>query len=277
MDLPEMPLTRPRGFTLVDVLVAMVLFGIIGMAATRTLLSLERTLRGVRERASLDRAFDAALTFVASELSDVGPGDLLVTTHDSLTYRALRATGLACLVRPGEIRLLADRLSGSRRPDPGRDSLLLYAEADTTSAHGLGWIAVPIRSVGSGSCNGRAAVTLGTALDTVGLMLQDSVPQLLPVRTFETMQLRLYRSLGAWWLGARSVSTGEAIQPLAGPFDTTGSGFAFYDSAGGPAALPAAVSGIDLRLSGRALGWNGQASEHVDSAGISLEPRNLHP
>jgi hypothetical protein len=50
------------------------------------------------------------------------------------------------------------------------------------------------------------------------------VPIGTPVRFYEIMQLKLYRSEGNSWLGARSVSAGEAIQPILGPL-TDGDGF----------------------------------------------------
>ena len=275
MELRAMPLTPRSGFTLVDTLIAMVLFGIIGTVATRTVLGMERTLRGARDRAATERAFESALMFFSSELSDAGPGDLLVTAPDSLTYRAVRASGLACRVGTSEIRLLADRFSVPRRLQAGRDSLLLHGNSDTLSSHGRGWLAVPILSVGSATCDGRAAISVGTVLDTAVWARPATPDALVPVRSFEVMQVRLYQSLGGWWIGARSVSTGETIQPLAGPFENPGSGFAYLDSTHSSTPTAEAVRSLRLTLSSRGAGWNGASGTYQDSATLSLEPRNL--
>jgi hypothetical protein len=181
---------------------------------------------------------------------------------------------LACLVGPSEIRLLADRLDVPRRIQPGRDSLLLHADADTLSSHGRSWRALSVLSVGDATCDGRTAISIGTVLDTS--TLNPPAPgALVPVRVFEVMQVRLYRSLNAWWIGARSVSTGEAIQPLAGPFEIAGSGFSYLDSAGGSTSMPEAIRGLRLTLSSRGVGWNGEGGIHEDSATLIVEPRNL--
>jgi hypothetical protein len=57
------------------------------------------------------------------------------------------------------------------------------------------------------------------------------------------MQIKLYQSQGNYWLGARSVSAGEVIQPVLGPLDNNGLSFAFRDSAGGS---PGGHSRFDL-------------------------------
>lgn len=272
-----MPLTPRAGFTLIDVLVAMVLFGIVGTLATRTVLGLERTLRGARDRAGIEHAFESAFTFLSSELAEAGPGDLLVTAPESLTYRSIRSSGVACLIGPAEIRLLADRLAGWRQVQAGRDSLMLYTGSDTLSNLGRGWRALPVLAVGGASCGGRGATSIQTVLDTASMILPAAPGALVPVRTYEVMQVRLYRSTGGWWVGVRSVSTGEGIQPMAGPFENPGSGFVYLDSTRNPTPSPAAVRSLRLTLSSRGTGWSGDAGAYGESATLSVEPRNLQP
>jgi len=82
------------------------------------------------------------------------------------------------------------------------------------------------------------------------------------VRIVELMELKAYQSEGQWWLGARSVSAGEAIQPVAGPLeDQDGFRLLYLNRAGGPTVDPGAVAAIriavrgvnqELRLSGAA-------------------------
>jgi prepilin-type N-terminal cleavage/methylation domain-containing protein len=266
---------RRAGFTLPDLLIAMVLLALIATVAGRMLLGFARTLRGERERANLETAFDAALGYFAFELSDVSPADLQSLSPDSMEYRATRTTGLACLVAGGEVRLLTESLSGLRQPQAGRDSLLLYVGRSSGAFH-PDWVTLPILAVGNATCDTQSALRLATTIDTAVISLA-VLPALVPVATFERMQVRLYQSLGATWLGARSVSAGEAVQPLAGPFDAPGPGLAFLDSTGNPTSIVAAVRQLELTLLGRAAGWNGAAGAHPAAASLRLSPSNLQP
>jgi hypothetical protein len=130
-----------------------------------------------------------------------------------------------------------------------------------------------------GTCAGAPALALGTTIDPV-LAAADSIRLDAPVRTFEVMQLRLYRAAPAWWLGARSVSGGEIIQPVLGPLDPGGLRLAYFDSTGGPASQANSVRGIRVTLIGataRAVRPTADAGAAVlhDSAGGWLPLRNL--
>lgn len=266
---------RRGGFTLPDLLIAMALLALIATVAVQMLLGFARTLRGERERANLEGAFDAALGYFAAELSDLAPPDLQRLSRDSMEYRAMRTTGLACLVGAGEVRLLTESLSGSRQPQASRDSLLLYLGRTPGPPH-PDWVTLPILAVGGTTCGGRPAIRLATTFDTA-IISTATLPALMPIATFERMQLRLYQSLGATWLGARSVSAGETVQPLAGPFDGVGPGLAFLDSTGNPAPVAASVRQVELTLSGRVVGWDGAPGAHTASTRLRLTPANLQP
>jgi hypothetical protein len=65
------------------------------------------------------------------------------------------------------------------------------------------------------------------------------------------MELKAYQSDGQWWLGARSVSSAEAIQPMAGPLDEAdGFRLEYLDRNESPTADPKAVAGIRISLRG---------------------------
>ena len=266
---------RRAGFTLPDLMIGMVLLALIATVAVQMLLGFVRTQRAERERASLEAAFDAALGYFAVELADLAPSDLQSLSRDSMEYRAMRTTGLACLVAAGEVRLLTQSLSGSRQPQAGRDSLLLYVGQTAGSIH-PDWITLPILAVSGSMCGARPALRLATTIDTVRIP-PATLPALAPAATFERMQVRLYQSLGATWLGARSVSAGETVQPLAGPFERPGPGLAFLDSAGDPTSVVTTVRQVELTLSGVAAGWNGAPAAHSASATLRLSPANLQP
>lgn len=271
-----MPVNPRRGFTLADLLVGIVLLGLVATLCARMVLSFCRQLRAEQERAGVETGFDVAMEFLGAELADVAPGDLRQVGSDSLVYRASRSTGIACRVSSTAIDVLRERLFETRLPQPGRDSLLLYMGREGTRDGVDDWVVLPLLGVGSGSCGGRPSLRLATLIDTSVIRIA-ALPPLNPIRSFEVMQARLYRSLGTWWLGARSVSAGEGIQPLAGPFEPNSVMFGYRDSSGLSTGLPESVRSIQANLTGSAIGWNGRPSPQVFRGGILLTPANLRP
>lgn len=275
-----MPLMRRAGFTLVEILTALVLSGLIGLLLVRTTLNLQRVARASQVGASLQFAFDGGFGFLAAELAQVGRDsaaeDLLRIAPDSMSYRGMRGAGIACHVDATGVEIPVDRLRSTRSPQPGRDSLLLYVGVDSLQIAHDDWLVLPLLAVGSATCAGTPAVRLATVIDTNQTPL-GSLPALPPVRVFEVMQARLYPSLGAWWLGARSESGGETIQPVAGPFMSGTAPFTYLDSLQRPTLVTGDVGSIQVELAGRWPGWAGGSPARPDSARRSLFPRNLAP
>jgi len=271
-----MPLAARRGVALVDLLVALTLFALVGLIMVRATVAAERAVRALQGSASLHAAFDAGIGYLDSELAELGAGaepDLFRAAADSLSYRAIRGSGLACVVGPTEVLLSIDRFVASRLPQPGRDSLLMFLTADSLGATGVGWTAAPITDVGRSSCRGGPALRLGIIVDTAAAPVA-SGPALVPVKIFEIMQARLYNSQGERWLGARSESAGESVQPLTGPF-TSASAFAYRDSLGLLTGTPSLVRTVELTLAGRYPDWAGVTPSRSDSVHSVLRPRNL--
>jgi len=271
VGLPAVSLNRRNGgMALPDVLVGLVLFGLVGAAGTTMLLRATRFLYVERNRVALATAFDASLGFLDADLAEVAPGDLIAATPDAITYRAIRLDGHACLVSRGEVRIARSRLRASRLPQAGRDSLLVLFQTDS----GPEWVASGIQSVSGAQCAAEPAIRLtGDSTALAGVVLP--VPGVLPVKTFEVMEARLYYSGGRRWLGARSVSAGEGIQPLAGPFEA-GARFELRDAAGLPATVSSAQSLLPLMEAERPA-WSRSPSVQLDTVLAPLFPRNLAP
>jgi hypothetical protein len=110
-----------------------------------------------------------------------------------------------------------------------------------------------------------------------------AIPAGAPVRLVELMELRFYQSAGQWWLGLRSVGTGEAIQPAFGPFVSAGVTFRYYDRLGVETLGPAQVTSLAIELRGVATveqGAGGGASAGGagrDSMVVTLPLRNAAP
>ncbi|HWA15996.1 MAG TPA: hypothetical protein VG817_06175, partial [Gemmatimonadales bacterium] len=185
-----MRLTTARGITLVELLVGLLLLAVVGAALARTALGMSRALSRLQGRAAVQANLDAATGWLSAELEELGPGDLQ-GSGDTLRYRAVRFAGLGCHVTPSALTLELQRGVTGRSIQPGRDSLLVLVDSI--------WQPFPVENVTIGNCEG-------------------ATDSLVPVRGFERMQARFYQSGGAWWLGGRSESAGEGVQPLAGPF-----------------------------------------------------------
>lgn len=236
---------KRRGFTLVELLVGLVLAGVIATLLTRLMLGQGRLALHFFARASALESITQAHDWLTAELEPggaiAGSSDLLAIAGDSLVYRAWRGEGLGCLVAPGEVRVLRERLVGWRTPQPGRDSLALLIPED--SAHS-GWLRLPVLTVTASTCGGRPAVAIGTGATPPSLPL----PPLVPVRIYEVALVKLYRSLGDWWLGARSVSGGEGLQPVTGPYLPGGVRFGYRSRSGLPAPVADSAAEVEVEL-----------------------------
>lgn len=279
-----MRVTARRGFTLVETLLALVLTSLTLAVVYRALLVQQRTVAIQAQRSAVETNLRTAAAFLAAELRDVSSSlpdtDLLAVAPESVTYRAMRGTAFACRATGSTLDLLASSYQSYRQPQPGRDSVLVYVGPDSGAGRLAEWLAAPVGGVTSTVCAGAPALRLATVLDTSALA-GTGAGSLLPVRLFEVMQVKLYRSLGANWLGAHSVSAGEIVQPVLGPLDANGLWFSFLDSLGSPTTRPAALrtgSVIVRALSARTLpGPSGGMVQVRDSIQARLPLRNAAP
>jgi prepilin-type N-terminal cleavage/methylation domain-containing protein len=240
-----------RGFTLVEVLVSLVLMVLVAGIGLRLFLLQHWTGVAQGETAAVQAALRAGSLFLSSELRELGgaPGDpdILVFAPESLTYRAMRGIGFTCARAPGAILVDTAGFAGYRGIQTGRDSVLLHFEGRVDQSGDDRWIHLPLHSIGASSCAGRAALQLATTIDTTTFPL-GQFADLAPIRTFEIMQVKLYQSGADSWLGARSVSAGEAIQPLTGPLTRNGLQLSYQDSLGGPPSTADQIRSIGITL-----------------------------
>jgi len=251
-----MPVTREcrRGVSLVELVVAMAILGLLGAAVLRAALAETRHAVAVAEAVGVEGGARTGLLLAEAELRELGgdafaPADLIRFDDDSVTYRAARGQGITCGVAPAQVRILDTApypFSGLRAVAAGRDSLLLFVEGDSASSLDDRWLRLPVLAVGNSTCSGRRAVAIGTP-DIAAALPGGSLAGVVtggPVRTFEVMRLAEYSSSGLRWLGAASVSGGEAIQPVAGPLAGAGLTLEYLSGAGNPTLDPVAVRQI---------------------------------
>lgn len=271
-----------RGFTLVELMVALVLTMMVGGVTYQLLLTNQRATRSQTEHVSMQDNVRSGALIIASELREVGydrlpnplnPAlaplgaagtarpDLVAYGPDSVRYKAMRGFGVVCGVDQANSRLtLASATLQLNKALAVGDSLMLYLEDNPNTASDDVWIHAGITALnGALNCASGAAGTGITIAFTNGMTAATVFPLLkwpgAPVRLFEEMVLRSYRSGGDAWLGMRSVTGGGTIQPVLGPIaDGTaapeGLALAFLDANGAATTVPTDVRSVRVTLRG---------------------------
>ena len=244
---------RRRGFSLAELLVALLLVSIVLAAATGSLLRQQRTHADLRWLSNAGAQLRSALLTVSGHLSAINTeaGDLTAgqAEDSAMQFRALVAQSVACAHGIGATSLTPDApgqipIGGTASVPRAGDSL--WWLADST------WLARTIRSVTSvsGSCSSPPVVGATLRLDLMGT---DTIPAGTPVRVTRQARYGIYRaSDGTWQLGYREwndpLQQFAAPQPVAGPLlrsaGSRRSGFRYFDSAG--TELLAAGGPIDV-------------------------------
>jgi prepilin-type N-terminal cleavage/methylation domain-containing protein len=248
-----------RGFTLIEIMISLSVMLIVMGAVYRLMIATQRASRGQAERVNVQSNVRMGSLVVLNDLRELNTltggvdaqNDILAMAASEITYRGMRGMGFICQAPTATaIRLSRSSFSGYRDPQPVRDSLFVFVDGDADTDADDAWLRVAITAVSTGTaCPGAigAGITLTTP-NTPGLV---GIPVGTPVRTYEVMELKLHQADGKSWLGARSVSAGEAIQPVLGPLND-GNGFllTYADAAGVTTANRTAVKSIRVSIRG---------------------------
>lgn len=222
---------KARGFTVLELVLALGLFAVVMTAVSRVLLSQKRLYRELGQRADLSDNLRTAGDILGAELwgLDATDGDILAFGPDSITIRAQRAFALACSVSGGVLVLNRAMTFGVRDIAVG-DSMLVYADSV--------WQSGVATAVSSAACPDSAQI---------------------PVRAYEIVTYRSYRaSDGAYYIGVRDAG---GLQPIVGPLVPGGLLFSYADTAGAPAAVARAIAFVRIRI-------RMQSAEPVNRRGV---------
>ena len=265
---------RRPGTSLAELLVALVLFGIVGIATLRSLDRQSRFHAGILAILEARAQHAAAHEAVATELRTLASaaGDISRLSDSAIVFRLPVGGGVACAVAADTIYLAPDSVAAGQdfarfrvTPQPGDTAWLLNESATDVSRDDL-WTGFRITSIvrAPGQCAGSPLVN--ASLDAGRLSWRFAVAGPVPasitlgaaVRLTRTARFALYRSGSEHWLGYAEVlpATGAwiTIQPVSGPYQPfnngapAGSGVALLakDSSGGTAGMPATTSAITL-------------------------------
>ena len=246
-----------RGFTLVEILVSLVVMLIVSGAIYQLLNSSQRLSRSQAERVSLQSNVRSGALIVPTELRELATfvggnadqNDVLniPAGGTDITYQAMRGIGFVCqLPTATEIRIA--RYSGYRDPQATRDGLYVFIDGtDATSTDDV-WLQLAVTGASASTCGATPAIALTVSPSNTVLQ---TLPNGTPVRVYEKMQLQLYTDAGGKsWLGARSVNTGEAIQPVLGPLTSNGLALEYLDASGSITTDLTAIKSIRVTIRG---------------------------
>jgi prepilin-type N-terminal cleavage/methylation domain-containing protein len=252
---------RLSGFTLVELLVALVVFAAVSAGIHRLLAGNRRLHQAQGQAIALRQSIRAGAAILPAELRelDATDGDIAAMGPAQISIRAPRQLALLCaapVLGPGPADLIIREtpFHAVRDFDPATDSILVYYEGDPGTGADDGWVRGRVRTVAPRACpDGRPGRSLSATLAFAPLQLVQtgSIPDGAPLRGFAAVTYRLYQSSDQrWYLGYQEGV--DPVQPLIGPLRADGVRFAYFDSAGGVATQPGRVAGIEVTLGAEA-------------------------
>ena len=276
-----------RGFTLVELLIAMVLMGIIGGATVTLLLRQQRFYNSTNELIQTRQQIRQAAAMLPSDLRGISSvaGDIYVMTDSSIEFRSVFGSSVACTIDPagGWVSTVPQALvkqsaitNWASLPAVG-DSIAVYSEGPSLLQSDDSWalrqITVVLARTGGASDGCPVASGLVTAAvadlaasnPSYKLTISANVPIIsagTSLRFFRRVHYSLYKSAtdNLWYLGyysCKPVTGCNAIQPIGGPFQsfatdgTSGVQFTYYDSTGALTLNKAQVARISLAVRGQ--------------------------
>ncbi len=247
-----------RGFSLPELLVALVLFALIGGAIVRTLSTGQRAYDAQVQHVDLQQNMRLASSILTSELRelDASDGDLQAIDSVSIRMRSMRQAGIVCTlpvlggamvsqVLSAVTFAVRDTLQSIRYFAP-TDSVMVMYEGDAASRADDSWL---VGSVFAGTDPGTGALTNCTdgtgrqgRLFKVDLYFDNAAtpPQLNAagnvslgslVRAYQSVTFKRVKVGSDWYVGFDSAGVAGTSQPLVGPLsDSLGLKFTYYDS-----------------------------------------------
>lgn len=279
-------LRRRAGFTLVELIVALALFGIVAGAIINLVARQQRFYRGATEMIDTRTQLRQAASVLPTDIRGMSSvaGDISMMTDTAVQFIGIFGSAIICGRPPsgGPIVYITPPnlarhtlTSWYRQPNKAGDIAFLFDEKVDTSAVDDDWTANQIAQAPAplaGACAGSPlfdptldAGTTGWAM-TLGNGVPATVKDGAAVRFGRIVRYSVYKSTtdNKWYLGYRNcgnTSCGVPVEPISGPYrdvtsggSTNGLGFTYYDSTGAnlsPSTDPnvmARIARIDVKL-----------------------------
>jgi prepilin-type N-terminal cleavage/methylation domain-containing protein len=298
-----MSLLTRRGFSIIELMIALVLLGLVSTAVYKVLVNNQRLYLAQTQTIDLQQNIRAAAAILPAEFRelDAADGDISAMGADSISMRAMRQLAFLCATPllgagVGQIALTVRQtpIYGNRQTFTVNDSLLIYYEGDPSTRIDDSWVLGQVKTVAAGPvCNDSGPGGPGT-LPSPGFTLTlqpqwiagsqlnvaNAITLGAPVRGFDKLAYRVYQSAdGNWYLGQRNPASGGTIQPVVGPLTgANGVTFSYYDSVGVVTTDSSKVAQIQIVLRARTTspirGADGVQTYKVDSVVTRVALRN---
>jgi prepilin-type N-terminal cleavage/methylation domain-containing protein len=307
-----MPLTsttarrRARaGFSLVEMLVAITLVGVLLGALYRVIDRQQRFYAGMGDVMSQRLQLRQAATLLPLELRSISTvgGDILALSDSTIDVRTHVASGFICtkltgtqIVLPPLNMASGQALTAFTSTPSAGDRIFIYDDGAALGNQDDTWINREVTSISqnsgycvgapytSGSDNGKNRVVIGIS----GADLPATVVDGAPVRIMRQSRYELYKaSDGDWYLGYQGWNGAgyNAIEPVAGPYSAaSGIRFQYYRTDGSQvtsAANASEIARVDLYIRGltsRRMKVDGmQQGQYKDSLAVTVAIRNRNP
>jgi prepilin-type N-terminal cleavage/methylation domain-containing protein len=285
---------RVAGFTLVELVIALVLASLVAGATVTLLLRQQRFYNSTTELIQTRQQIRQTAAMLPSDLRGIasGGGDIYAMTDSSLEFRATFGTSIVCVNTGGQLstvpRVLARRsaMTSWAREPVVNDSITVY-----NNNNGAAWSRHMITAVTKVTTNAANGCPTPTGLTQAGDITAGNPSYQLAlspaataanapgagIRFFRRVHYSLYRAADSkWYVGyydcvPNRTPLCNAIRPLAGPLQpyatngTSGLQFAYYDSTGAVTTNRTLVARISIIVRGQ-----GEAPLNLTGAGASV-------
>lgn len=302
-----MSLLGRRGYTIIELLIALVLLSMVSAAIYKVLVNNQRLYLAQTQTIDLNQNMRAAVTILPAEFRELDSpeGDIQAMSATSIRIRAMRLLGFVCGT-PGNpplgggigqltLTIRSTPMYGTRQTFNVNDSLLIYWEGNPLTRADDQWLTGQIKTVVTGLvCSDSGTAGTGTVphqgytltmqpqwINNPGLNVANAITAGSPVRGFDNVTYSVYQSTTDrnWYLGQTNNSQGGGIQPIIGPLiGANGVTFSYYDSVGTVTADSSKVAQIGIVLRARTAspirGASGVQAPKVDSIVTRVALRN---
>lgn len=243
---------KRRGFTVIEVLVALVVGLLVLTSVVNLLIVQGRGYRKQREVVDVRETVREASALLSWDLrqSAMGGSPLASLGANAISLRSPRGMGIVCAKHPTLARYGLWKTGGNIMAGADDSALVYQLIRDK-------WQAVKITAIGTPAAMGVPAcawpgarppdivveIPVASKADTAWLKVGA------PFRSFRRVQYTEFLLNSRWWLG-RKVGAAASYEQLTGPLVAPASGlsFAYYDTLGAVTANPAAVGSVAFTL-----------------------------
>lgn len=280
MTRPSPGVSSTRGFTLAEIMVALVLGMIVMTAVLGVMISQLRRFELQQQTADASETVRGAAAFLGDQFRSVSAsrGDLAGLNPFTVTVRAVQGNAVACAKDNTLPRYALDMPTGSFQATID-DSVLAYSPANGT------WKSLKVAAVwtnpaavGMGACAAPSTATPDLVIevvagDTAGIGVGSDMI------AFRRTQYGIFQQGGRWWLGRRLMSAGSYDRltgPLMPPADS-GLVFHYLNAASAETTDSSQVARVEIVLraqSYRRVRTGAGVAERHDSTAFAVSIRN---